>query len=597
MYNSNGNYEAFANPKKPARTDEIKDVYLVGSGLASLAAAAFMIRDAKFPGEKIHIFEELPLSGGSLDGRYMEHRGWVVRGGREMENHFECLWDLFRSIPSIENKEYSVLDEFYWLNKQYPNSSHCRLIENRGQRKADDGKYVLSMKSIQEIVKLVLTDEKDLQDVAINDVFSEEFFASNFWWYWQTMFAFEDWASAMEMRRYLMRFIHHVDGLADFTALKFTNYNQYESLVLPLVNYLKANNVSFEYETRVDDIIVDSKSKDKTASKIELTRAGKKETINLTKDDLVFVTNGSITESSTYGDQNTPAPKTKALGGSWNLWKSLAEQDKAFGKPEKFYDTIKENSWFISATMTLTDDEVIPYMEKISKRVPKPHQPVTGGIVTAIDSNWELSYTMNRQPHFIKQEDGTYVVWFYALLSGIEGNYIKKPVEDCTGKEIAQEWLWHMGVPEDKIEDLSTNHMITVPVYMPYITSYFQPRALGDRPYFIPEGYTNLACIGNFAEIERDTVFTTEYSVRTAMSAVYQLFQVDRGVPEVFASAFDLRTLAKAAYWLTDQKDISEMDLPFMDKQLAKILSKKVENNFIGEFLTAEHLLKPKTKK
>ena len=32
-----------------------------------------------------------------------------------MENHFECLWDLFSSIPSLETEGASVLDEYYWL--------------------------------------------------------------------------------------------------------------------------------------------------------------------------------------------------------------------------------------------------------------------------------------------------------------------------------------------------------------------------------------------------------------------------------------------------------------------------------------------------
>ena len=71
------------------------------------------------------------------------------------------------------------------------------------------------------------------------------------------MFAFEPWHSAMEMRRYLMRFVHHIGGLADFSALKFTKYNQYESLVLPMVEYLKSHGVQFEYDVKVEDIKVD----------------------------------------------------------------------------------------------------------------------------------------------------------------------------------------------------------------------------------------------------------------------------------------------------------------------------------------------------
>ncbi|MSE20485.1 oleate hydratase, partial [Lactobacillus parabuchneri] len=257
MYYSNGNYEAFAKPKKPAGVDN-KSAYLIGSGLASLAAAVFMVRDAQVPGKNIHVLEELSLPGGSMDGIYDTNRGYIVRGGREMESHFETLWDLFRSIPSLENPDISVLDEFYWLNKDDPSFSHARAIEKRGQRIPTDGKFTLSRKAIEEITKLVMTPEDQLADMKINDVFTDEFFKSNFWLDWSTMFAFEPWASAIEMRRYLMRFVHHVATLPNMSSLKFTKYNQYESLIKPLVKYLEDRGVSFQFDTTVNNIVVDS---------------------------------------------------------------------------------------------------------------------------------------------------------------------------------------------------------------------------------------------------------------------------------------------------------------------------------------------------
>lgn len=256
MYYSNGNYEAFARPKKPEGVDG-KSAYLIGSGLASLSAACFLIRDGQMKGENIHILEELDISGGSLDGILNPTRGFIIRGGREMEDHFECLWDLFRSIPSLEVDNASVLDEFYWLNKEDPNYSKCRLIKDRGQRLEDDGKFTLSDQSSEEMIKLFFTPEEKLEDKKITDVFSEEFFESNFWLYWSTMFAFEKWHSAMEMRRYIMRFIHHIGGLPDLSALKFTKYNQYESLVLPMIKYLEGHDVDFQYNTVVENVLVD----------------------------------------------------------------------------------------------------------------------------------------------------------------------------------------------------------------------------------------------------------------------------------------------------------------------------------------------------
>ncbi len=590
MYYSNGNYEAFARPVKPQGVDN-KSAYIVGSGLAGLSAAAFLVRDGQLKGEHIHVLEELPLDGGSLDGYLDPARGFVMRGGREMENHFECLWDLFRSIPSMEVEDASVLDEFYWLNKKDPNYSKCRVIHNRGENAHTENKFTLSDKATEEMIHLFLASEDSLQDKRIDEVFTEEFFESNFWIYWSTMFAFEKWHSAMEMRRYMLRFIHHLGGLPDLSALKFTKYNQYESLVLPLVNYLKDNNVQFENGVTVENVEMEHHGNEKLAKSLLLKRNGKEERIALSSNDLVFVTNGSITESSTYGDQTHPAPVTHELGGSWNLWENLAKQDKAFGNPKVFYKDLPKESWFVSATVTTLDDKVAPYIEKISQRNPYAGKVVTGGIVTAKDSNWMMSYTLNRQPQYKHQPKDQLAVWVYGLLSNKPGDYIKKNIEDCSGEEICQEWLYHIGVPTDQIPDLAKNSCKTVPVYMPYITSYFMPRKTGDRPLVVPKGSVNLAFIGNFAETPRDTVFTTEYSVRTAMEAVYTLLDIDRGVPEVWGSSYDVREMLKSVHLLTDGKTLPEIKVPWLIKAVEKRGLEKAKGTYIEELLKESHLL------
>ena len=589
MYYSNGNYEAFARPKKPQDVEN-KSAYLVGSGLASLSAALFLVRDAQMPGERIHILEELELPGGSLDGILDNTRGYIMRGGREMENHFECLWDLFRSVPSLEVKDASVLDEFYWLNKEDPNFSKMRATMNRGKSAHTDGKFTLTDKAAEEIARLFLTSEEELNDKRISDVFSEEFFQSNFWLYWRTMFAFEEWHSAMEMRRYIARFIHHIGGLPDLSALKFTRYNQYESLVMPLVKHLESKGVRFEYGVQVKNVIVSKAGGKKTATKIVYEKGGREGEINLTENDLVFVTNGSITENSTYGDQNTVPVLDASLGGSWSLWTNIAVQDPAFGKPEKFCGNIKESN-FVSATLTTLDGRIPPYIERICQRDPFAGKVVTGGIVSVKDSSWLMSWTLNRQPQFKKQPGNELVVWIYGLFSNRPGDYVKKPMKDCTGIEIAEEWLYHIGVPLAEIHDMAVNSANTVPCMMPYVMSYFMPRALGDRPAVVPEGSVNLAFIGNFAETPRDTVFTTEYSVRTAMEAVYTLLGVDRGVPEVFASCYDVRMLMNSASRLMDGKKLADIKVPFIVRQLEKKAVEKSRGTIIHELLELYSLI------
>ena len=589
MYYSNGNYEAFARPRKPAGVDQ-KSAYLAGAGLASLAAACFLIRDGQMKGERIHILEEGRLPGGACDGINDSQKGFVIRGGREMENHFECLWDLFRSIPSIETEGVSVLDEYYWLNKDDLNYSLMRATVNRGEDAHTDGKFGLSDKASMEIVHLFMTRDEDLYDKKISDVFTAEFFASNFWLYWRTMFAFEEWHSALEMKLYIQRFIHHIGGLPDFSALKFTKYNQYESLILPMVRYLESHGVRFQYDTRVTNVIFSISAGKKIARQIVCTHEGREETIDLIEDDLVFVTNGSCTENSTLGDDNHAPSGNDSVGGCWQLWKNIAAQDRSFGRPDKFCQNTKATNWE-SATVTTLDNRIPPYIEKACRRDPFSGKVVTGGIITAKDSKWLMSYTVNRQPHFKDQPKDQLVVWVYGLFTDVPGDFIKKPMKECTGIEITEEWLYHLGVPESEIHGMAAGSAHCIPCMMPYITAFFMPRTAGDRPKVVPDGCSNFAFIGQFADTVRDTVFTTEYSVRTAMEAVYTLLGVDRGVPEVFGSCYDVRVLLDSTSKMMDGKKLTDIKLPLAASLAEKKAMKKISGTVAEDMLKRYNLI------
>ena len=592
IYYTNGNYEAFARPEKPAGIEE-KSAYLVGSGLASLAAACFLVRDAKMPGKNIHILEAMDIAGGACDGIDDPTRGYVMRGGREMEDHFECLWDLFHSIPSLEVPGASVLDEYYWLNKHDPNYSLCRATERRGEDAHTDGKFGLSQKGSMEIMKLFFTKDEDLYDKTIEDVFDDEVFGSQFWLYWRTMFAFENWHSALEMKRYFQRFIHHIGGLPDFSALKFTRYNQYESLILPMQKYLEAVGVEFRFGTEVTNVRFEITDGKKTARAIECRTKNGDTEIPLTEKDLVFITNGSCTEGTIYGDQNH-APVGDAevrSSGCWSLWKKIAAQDPSFGHPEKFCSDIEKTNWE-SATVTTANEEIIDQIKKICKRDPRTGKVVTGGIVSCRDSKWLLSWTINRQGQFKNQKKDEVCVWVYSLFTDVPGDYVKKPMKECTGKEITAEWLYHLGIPVEDIERLSGEECNCTPTMMPYITAFFMPRSAGDRPDVIPDGSVNAAFLGQFAETPRDTIFTTEYSVRTAMEAVYGLCGVDRGVPEVWGSVYDVRELLDSTVKLMDGKSPLEMKLPMPFEMLKKPLLRKIDKTIVGKLLRDHDVLK-----
>ena len=117
----------------------------------------------------------------------------------------------------------------------------------------------------------------------------------------------------------------------------------------------------------------------------------------------------------------------------------------------------------MSATITTLDEKIPPYIQKICKRDPFTGHTVTGGIVTVKDSSWLMSWTLNRQQQFHDQPKNQLCVWVYALFTDKPGDYVKKPMRDCTGKEICMEWLYHIGVPEDQIEELAENSANTVP--------------------------------------------------------------------------------------------------------------------------------------
>ena len=535
MYYSAGTYEAFAHPEKPLDVDK-KSAYIIGTGLAGLTAAFYLVRDGQMKGEHIHLLEKLELPGGSCDGYQDTRKGFYMRGGREMDNHFEIMWDVFRDVPSLETEGVSVLDEYYWLNKKDPNYSLCRATVRCGEDAHTDGKFTLDKDSALALSQLFITPEKDLEGKKISEVLPESFWSTNFWLYWQTMFAFQRWSSALEMKRYLCRYVHHIDGLPDFTALRFTKYNQYESMILPLVKYLEAHGVKIEYG--------------------------------------MDVKNG--------------------VGESWDMWNNIAKQAKhgEFGNPAAFCSDVEATNW-MSATVATSNEEIIRHIIRICKRDPREGKVTTGGIVTVKDStdNWYLSWTINRQPQFKAQDKDTVLIWVYALSTGKDGNYVKKPMRFCTGEEVCREWLYHIGIPEDRIVELARNECNTTTCFMPYVNAFFQPRKTSDRPLVVPEGSVNVAFLGQFTETPRDTIFTTEYSMRTGMEAVYTLLNVDRGVPEVWGSKYDIREILRACYFGIDKQPITEVKMSLKEREALKVLLKKIKGTDVELLLQESGLI------
>jgi oleate hydratase len=514
----------------------ISKAYLIGGGIGSLAAAAFLIRDGGLPGGAISILEAAPILGGSLDGAGDPTAGYSLRGGRMLTtDNYECTWDLYKSIPSLNNPGKTVFDETMAFNEAYQAHSMARLVDRR-RAKVPVTSMGFTMQDRIELLKLSNSDEEALGASCITDWLSPGFFETEFWYMWATTFAFQPWHSAIEFRRYLHRFMLEFSRIETLAGVKRTIYNQYDSLVLPLLAWLEAQSVRFIMDCKVTDLEHKTDDGKFVVTHIQCLRQGQSEVIAVHEGDLVFMQNGSMTDASSLGSMlNAPRPLTSANSGGWLLWEKLAKGHPSFGNPAAFNSCIAQSCWE-SFTVTLKNPAFFDTIQLFSG-----NEPGTGGLVTFKDSNWLLSIVLAHQPHFRNQPVDVQVFWGYALLPDRIGNFVPKSMAECNGTEILQELCGHLRLD---LETIATANCI--PCRMPYITSMFMPRVQADRPLPVPPDSKNLAFISQFVEIPDDVVFTVEYSVRAAQMAVYQLLGIDRQIPPITPHDKSLRAQFEA---------------------------------------------------
>ncbi len=497
--------------------------YFIGGGIGSLAGAAFLVRDGGLAGSDITIYEQLPLLGGSLDGVRLADGSYSLRGGRMLTtDHYECTWDLLSSIPSLENPGQTVRGETVAFNTHYKANSRARLIDGN-RHKVDVTKMGFSMHDRMELLRLTEASEESLGNSRITDWLSPPFFETNFWHMWQTTFAFQPWHSAVELKRYLHRFMNEFPRIETLAGVKRTIYNQYDAIVRPLTVWLEKHDVRFVRDTRVTDMEFAELNGKLSVRRLALDANGQTSAVAVDDSDLVFFQNGSMTDASSLGSMTEPPKRlTKADSQGWTLWEKIAAGRPEFGNPAVFNNSIPESYWE-SFTVTCRDPRFFNQMEAFTGNVAG-----TGGLVTFKDSRWLMSIVLYHQPHFTGQPDDLQVFWGYALHPDRIGDFVGKPMSDCGGSEILHELCGHLNFDATVFETASC-----IPCRMPYITSMFMPRRRSDRPLPVPENSANLAFISQFVEIPDDVVFTVEYSVRAAQTAVYQLLKIERPVPAI----------------------------------------------------------------
>ncbi|MFC1659366.1 oleate hydratase [Pseudomonadota bacterium] len=515
-------------------------VYLIGSGIASLASAVYLIEDVKIDGNNIYILEQDKTPGGSLDGSGNAKRGFLIRGGRMHEEKFVCYWDLLSKIPSDFDSSKSIKEDIFDYNEKYVSNAQSRLLKNA--KIIDISSFNLSKKDKWDIIKLTLVPEKFLSNKKIQDWFSEDFFKSNFWLLWTTTFAFQKWSSLVEMRRYFKRFMHLFPNLHKLGGIMRTRYNQYDSVITPIKKYLKNKGVHLNFGVQVVDIgFNEITSTKKIATAIKYIKNNKQKVITLDKNDYVFITNGSIVDSSSVGSMTKPPiQKTKKSSGSWALWEKIVQKNSDFGNPGAFSNQIDLQKW-VSFTVTLKDPTFFRHMSKTYGYIPG-----VDGLMTITDSNWLLSLVLAAQPHFISQPEEVEVFWGYGLYPDKIGNFIKKKMSECTGEEILTELFRHLKINNKMKSVIKEKKINCLPVMMPFIDSAFMPRKMGDRPKVVPKGAANFAFLGQFTEIPKDCVFTVEYSVRSAQIAVYSHFKIKKEVLPVYVGGIHISPLLNA---------------------------------------------------
>lgn len=510
-------------------------LWIVGGGIAGMAAAAFAIRDAGVPGNQVHILEETGLAGGSLDGGRTPGaaHAWVTRGGRMLTDEtYLCTWDLFSSIPSLEDPDISVRQEVTAFNERITTHARARLIDAQ-HRIVDASQYGFNARDRLELMRLLALNDRVLGTRRIDEVFGEHFFQTNFWRMWRTTFAFQKWHSAAELRRYFLRFVQEFSRIHTLAGVRRTKYNQYDSMSVPLQRWLLAQGVDVRFGTRVTDVdfsVAADGSRRATRLHIEDTNGARVQ--DLGEHELAFITLGSITSDACYGGNDTTAPLVRdRVDHGWSLWENIATKAPDFGRPITFCGNVDEHKWQ-SFTLTMHDDVLLKRIEAFSGNAPG-----TGALMTFFESGWHLSIVVPAQPHFAELPEGTFTLWGYGFEVDRQGDFVPKRMADATGREILQELLHQLGFDDIADHVLATTDVTTV--MMPYASALFACRAPEDRPLVVPRGAANFAFLGQFTELPEDVVFTVEYSVRGAMVAVYELLGVQRPIPGIYHGLLD----------------------------------------------------------
>ncbi|CAG8055747.1 unnamed protein product [Penicillium nalgiovense] len=489
----------------PTRDHKDVQAWLIGSGVASLAAAVHLIKQAKVPAHQVHIIDVHNGSGGAMKTSGTSQEGYVLHTGAQPYFHEDCVKDLLTMVPSPENSDKTAWESIkeHEVYSKPIGKAHTRAIRQseEGLRNVDMHRLRIGAKLRMDLIRFIVDGERWLDSKQIRDIFEETFFESEFWTLWSTTFLLQPWHSATEFHRLMLKYLPEISTHNDVRELDTTPFTLYESLIIPVTAYLKDQGVDFRFHAMVTDLKSYPASDPTTISEIEMVENGKEMLITVDPIDIVIVTLGSLSTGMQTGSNAKPPPPYSASSdilesGEWALWQKLAQQSTKFGNPSNFSMRLDE-SRIETFTVTLHDSIFMQCYADLTR-----DKPGTGALLTVLESPWGLNISVPHQPVFATQPKIVHVIWGYGLHPERTGKYL--------------------GFPADSILPSS----ITIPCLMPLGTSMLLSRTKDDRPYVVPHETTNFALIGQFVEIPDDTTYSVEYSVRGAQMAVCNLMNL-----------------------------------------------------------------------
>ena len=512
--------------------------HIVGGGFGGLAAAGYLILNAKVPGQDITIYEADERMGGGFFLGGSAQSGYNLPGS-VFDSEFRCAFALLDAVPCAWNPPVSVKKEFFTFNEGHLFDSRGHLIDGEG-RIVHGPRFGLSWRDGFDLARLALTPERKLEGRRIREFFSPRFFSTEFWLCYSTIMGSLPQHGATELRRYLNRTLHMLPYISDMANIWRTPINQYQAFIEPLVAWLRARGVNLQTGVFVQDVGFAASPGRITVNRLDYERDGAQTSVTVARDDLVLLTFGSQAADMSVGSMSQAPPRQRA-GRSWALWRRLAKGRPEFGNPDAFFGEahVRDSRW-VSFTVTTTGTEFLEQMTALTGS-----ETGRGGLVSLINSPWLLSLSIFHQPEIICQPPGTYVLWGYGLYPGNTGSYVKKGMDECTGAEILEELLRQLRFDQKRLE-LIMGSSICIPCDMPYVNNIWLTRTPTDKPRPVPEGSTNLGLIGQYVEVSRDVAFTIEYSARTAWEAIHLLLKRGPPPPPVYQAQYDPKALVAA---------------------------------------------------